>query len=64
MTEFTHFGADGRAVMVDISGKETTQRCATAIVYDMCEAIDRGIRITDVRVVHKSGGKSGSFDNE
>lgn len=156
MTELSHFDAEGRAVMVDISGKETTQRSATAkalilmqprtktlikegelkkgdvfgvarlagimaakrtadliplchplmltavtveflcedavpgiqvtatcrltgrtgvemealtaaavaalTVYDMCKAVDRGIRITDLRVVHKSGGKSGSFD--
>ncbi|MDD2190560.1 MAG: cyclic pyranopterin monophosphate synthase MoaC [Eubacteriales bacterium] len=33
-------------------------------IYDMCKAIDRGMRITDVRLVRKSGGKSGDFSNE
>lgn len=31
-------------------------------VYDMCKAIDRGMRISDIRLVHKSGGKSGTFE--
>lgn len=155
MAEFTHFDAEGRAIMVDISAKETTARSATAkavilmqpetkaliqngklkkgdvlgvarlagimaakrtadliplchplmltavtvdfaveesipgvevtatcslngrtgvemealtaaavaalTVYDMCKAADRGIQITDLRLVHKSGGKSGDF---
>ncbi|MBK0391270.1 cyclic pyranopterin monophosphate synthase MoaC [Ramlibacter algicola] len=34
---------------------------ALLTVYDMCKAVDRGMRITDVRVVEKHGGKSGSF---
>lgn len=33
-------------------------------IYDMCKAVDKGMRITDVRLTHKSGGKSGSFDAE
>ena len=33
-------------------------------VYDMCKAVDRGMRITDIRLVHKSGGKSGTFEAE
>ena len=31
-------------------------------VYDMCKAMDRGMRIGDIRLSHKSGGKSGIFD--
>ena len=34
---------------------------ALLTVYDMCKAVDRGMRITDIRVVEKHGGKSGSF---
>ena len=34
---------------------------AALTVYDMCKAIDRGMRIEDLRVVHKAGGKSGVF---
>ena len=30
-------------------------------VYDMCKAVDRGMTITDVRVVEKHGGKSGNW---
>jgi len=35
---------------------------AALTVYDMCKAIDRSMRITDMRLIHKSGGKSGEFD--
>lgn len=30
-------------------------------VFDMCKAVDKAMRITDIRVVHKEGGKSGTF---
>lgn len=30
-------------------------------IYDMCKAIDRGMRITDIHVVLKDGGKSGRY---
>jgi cyclic pyranopterin phosphate synthase len=30
-------------------------------IYDMCKAIDRGMALTDVRLVRKSGGKSGTW---
>ena len=30
-------------------------------IYDMCKAVDRAMRITDVRVLEKEGGKSGRF---
>ena len=30
-------------------------------VYDMCKAVDRGMVITDVRLLEKRGGKSGSW---
>ena len=158
MTGFTHFDDDGKAVMVDVSGKEITERTATAAgsvymepatlrliqdggvakgdvlavarlagimaakrtpdliplchplalasvtvglacdadrnavditatcklngrtgvemealtavsvaaltVYDMCKAVDRAMTIGDVRLIHKAGGKSGSFKRE
>jgi cyclic pyranopterin phosphate synthase len=40
----------------------TAVSVAALTVYDMCKAVDRGMRITDIRLVHKSGGKSGGFD--
>jgi len=30
-------------------------------VYDMCKAVDRGMRIEDIRLLEKSGGRSGHF---
>ena len=33
-------------------------------IYDMCKAIDRGMTITDVRVMEKMGGKSGHWKTE
>ncbi|MEQ9607480.1 MAG: cyclic pyranopterin monophosphate synthase MoaC, partial [Kiloniellaceae bacterium] len=40
----------------------TAVSVAALTVYDMCKAVDRGMRITDVRLTHKAGGKSGSFE--
>lgn len=37
---------------------------AALTIYDMCKAIDRGMRIESVRLVRKSGGKSGSWTRE
>jgi cyclic pyranopterin phosphate synthase len=33
-------------------------------VYDMCKAIDRGMMISEVGLVHKSGGKSGEWQSK
>ena len=42
----------------------TAAATAALTVYDMCKAVERGIRITDLRVVRKRGGKSGDFEGE
>ena len=39
----------------------TAASVAALTVYDMCKAVDRGMRIEALRVTHKSGGKSGDF---
>jgi cyclic pyranopterin phosphate synthase len=39
----------------------TAASVAALTVYDMCKAVDRGMRIEALRVVEKSGGKSGDF---
>ena len=39
----------------------TAASVAALTVYDMCKAIDRGMRVEALRVVHKAGGKSGEF---
>jgi cyclic pyranopterin phosphate synthase len=40
----------------------TAVSVAALTVYDMVKAVDRGMRIEAVRVVKKSGGKSGDFE--
>lgn len=40
----------------------TAVSVAALTVYDMCKAVDRGMRIGDIRLVHKSGGKSGTYE--
>jgi cyclic pyranopterin phosphate synthase len=40
----------------------TAASVAALTVYDMCKAVDRGMRIEGVRLLHKSGGKSGTWD--
>jgi len=35
---------------------------ASLTVYDMCKAIDRGITISDIKLLSKSGGKSGRYE--
>ncbi len=34
---------------------------AALTIYDMCKAVDRGMRIGNIRLVRKSGGKSGDI---
>jgi cyclic pyranopterin phosphate synthase len=42
----------------------TAVTVAALTVYDMCKAADRGMRIESVRLVEKTGGKSGSYKAE
>jgi cyclic pyranopterin phosphate synthase len=68
------FAPDEKAHSIEVSatvkveGKtgvemEALTACSIACLtlYDMCKAVDRGMRITDLRLVEKSGGKSGAF---
>jgi cyclic pyranopterin monophosphate synthase len=57
--------------LVKLSGKTgvemealTAVTVAALTIYDMCKAIDRGMRIEAVRLAHKSGGKSGTYEAE
>ncbi len=54
--------------LVKVEGKtgvemEALTACAVACltIYDMVKAVDRGIVISDLRLVEKTGGKSGTF---
>ena len=40
----------------------TAVSVAALTVYDMCKAADRAMRITDIRVTHKAGGKSSEYE--
>jgi cyclic pyranopterin phosphate synthase len=40
----------------------TAVAVAALTVYDMCKAADRAMRIADIRLTRKSGGKSGDFE--
>ena len=42
----------------------TAVQVALLTVYDMCKAVDRGMTIDGVRLVEKSGGKSGAWRSE
>ena len=50
------------------TGVEMEALTATAVtaltIYDMCKAVDRGIQIENIRLVSKSGGKSGTITLE
>ena len=50
------------------TGVEMEALTATAVaaltIYDMCKAVDRGVKIENIRLVKKSGGKSGTITLE
>ncbi|MEM6666095.1 MAG: cyclic pyranopterin monophosphate synthase MoaC, partial [Pseudomonadota bacterium] len=55
--------------MARVSGQtgvemEALTACSVACltIYDMVKAVDRSMTISGVRLIHKSGGKSGTFD--
>ena len=39
----------------------TAASVAALTVYDMCKSAERGIRVTNLRLLRKSGGKSGAY---
>ena len=66
------FQEDGRSITIEatvgIDGKTgvemealTAVSVAALTLYDMCKAVDKRILITDIRLLRKSGGKSGDF---
>ena len=61
-----HITAEVRAF--DRTGVEmealTAVTVAALTVYDMCKAVDRGMRITDVCLDEKSGGRSGPWTRD
>ncbi len=65
-----------RSSVVCIAATRTTERTGvemealTAVlvtlltIYDMCKAVDRSMQMQEVRLVHKSGGRSGTWNRE
>ena len=41
----------------------TAVSVAALTIYDMCKAIDKSIRITNVRLIRKKGGRSGTYES-
>ena len=39
----------------------TAVSVAALTIYDMCKAVEKGIKITDIKLLEKSGGKSGTW---
>jgi len=71
------FSLDEKASRIEITttvkstgktGVEMEALTATAVaaltIYDMCKAVDRGMKIENIRLVSKSGGKSGVINLE
>ena len=71
------FAADEKSSSIEVSatvrveGKtgvemEALTACSVAALtlYDMCKSVDRAMKITDLRLTEKSGGKSGTFTAE
>lgn len=71
------FAIDAKASAIDIqaevktTGKTgvemealTAVSAAALTIYDMCKAIDRGMRVENIRLLRKSGGRSGVFERE
>ena len=40
----------------------TAVSIASLTIYDMCKSADRSMKISDIKLIHKSGGKSGEFN--
>jgi len=60
-----HVACTATAETVGPTGVEmealTAVQVALLTIYDMCKAVDRGMTMTDVKLLEKHGGKSGSF---
>jgi len=42
----------------------TAVQIALLTIYDMCKAVDRGMRMRDIQLVEKQGGKSGHWQRD
>ncbi len=55
-----------KASLVGKTGVEMEALTAVSVagltIYDMCKAIDKEMILTNIKLIHKSGGKSGEFN--
>ncbi|MBA3530317.1 MAG: cyclic pyranopterin monophosphate synthase MoaC [Ardenticatenales bacterium] len=69
------FDEEGSAIEIEgqvrVSGKTgvemealTAVSVAALTIYDMAKAVDRGMRLTEIRLVEKQGGKSGHWQSD
>jgi cyclic pyranopterin phosphate synthase len=65
-TENSCVNIKAEASLVGKTGVEmeafTAVTIASLTIYDMCKSIDREMEISDIKLIHKSGGKSGEFN--
>ena len=54
------------ASLIGKTGVEMEALTAVSIsaltIYDMCKSVDKTIKIDSVKLIHKSGGKTGTFN--
>lgn len=74
--ELTPFNEDGKCGIYCNTTCKTTGKtgiemealhatsAALLTVYDMCKAVDRGMEVTDIRLLKKDGGKSGLWERK
>ena len=59
---------EARVHALDRTGVEmealTAVMAASLTIYDMCKRHDKGMEITSVRLIHKSGGRSGTWNRD
>jgi cyclic pyranopterin phosphate synthase len=57
---------ESRVRATDRTGVEMEALVAAGVaaltVYDMCKSVDRGMEVASLRLIHKSGGKSGTWE--
>ncbi len=63
--EKNRIGIESRVKITDRTGVEmealTAVSAAALAIYDMCKAVDRGMIISDIMLMEKRGGRSGTF---
>ena len=63
----SQIGIESKVRVVSKTGVEMEALTAVSVtaltIYDMCKSVDRGMVISDIRLLKKSGGKSGNYKN-